>query len=108
MRIALSVITEILAPIQSLTQWLNGKPAVCPVDRFTSPSLATHAHPENTVVTIQTSSATSRLPCPRLRVVRVVESDHQPGQVGRMTISGRMSDVCAELERLVACSGGAA
>ena len=35
-----------------------------------------------------------------LRVVRVLEVGQAPGHVGRMTISGRMADVCAELDRL--------
>lgn len=37
-----------------------------------------------------------------LRVVRTVESDIPAGRCGRMVISGRMADVCAELERLAA------
>jgi hypothetical protein len=38
-----------------------------------------------------------------LRVVRVVERGQARSQVGRMVISGRMADVCAELDRLAAC-----
>lgn len=37
-----------------------------------------------------------------LRVVRVFESGQAKSNVGRMVISGRMADVCAELDRLVA------
>lgn len=37
-----------------------------------------------------------------LRVVRVVEAGQGRAEVGRMVISGRMADVCAELDRLVA------
>jgi len=37
-----------------------------------------------------------------LRVVRVVETGLSRGSVGRMVISGRMADVCAELDRLAA------
>lgn len=37
-----------------------------------------------------------------LRVVRVVEAGHERSSVGRMVISGRMADVCAELDRLAA------
>ncbi len=37
-----------------------------------------------------------------LRVVRVLEAGQAPGSVGRMVISGRMADVCAELDRLAA------
>ena len=37
-----------------------------------------------------------------LRIVRILEAGQAPAQVGRMLISGRMADVCAELERLAA------
>jgi hypothetical protein len=37
-----------------------------------------------------------------LRVLRVSEHGQTPHCAGRMLISGRMSDVCAELDRLVA------
>ena len=37
-----------------------------------------------------------------LRVVRYVESGQPRAHVGRMVISGRMADVCAELDRLAA------
>lgn len=37
---------------------------------------------------------------PALRVLRVVEGHHAKASAGRMVISGRMADVCAELDRL--------
>ncbi len=37
-----------------------------------------------------------------LRVMRVLEAGQAPASVGRMVISGRMADVCAELDRLAA------
>ena len=37
-----------------------------------------------------------------LRVVRLSESGDRQGSAGRMVISGRMADVCAELDRLAA------
>jgi hypothetical protein len=37
-----------------------------------------------------------------VRIVRILEADQAPTQVGRMIISGRMADVCAELDRLAA------
>lgn len=39
---------------------------------------------------------------PMVRVVRVHEAGLPRANVGRMVISGRMADVCAELDRLVA------
>ena len=41
----------------------------------------------------------TRRPLP-LRVARVMEAQHSRSQTGRMVISGRMADVCAELDRL--------
>ena len=38
---------------------------------------------------------------PAVRVVHVVESGDTARHVGRMRISGRMADVCAELDRMV-------
>ena len=37
-----------------------------------------------------------------LRVVRLSEGGERPNSAGRMVISGRMADVCAELDRLAA------
>lgn len=37
-----------------------------------------------------------------LRVVRTVDGQHPGQRTGRMVISGRMADVCAELDRLAA------
>ena len=42
--------------------------------------------------------ATARRPA--LRVVRIVESGQAAAHTGRLVISGRMADVCAELERM--------
>jgi len=41
-------------------------------------------------------------PTKPLRVLRVMEPGQQRASVGRMVISGRMADVCAELDRLAA------
>jgi hypothetical protein len=41
----------------------------------------------------------TRRPLP-LRVARVMEAQHNRSEAGRMVISGRMADVCAELDRL--------
>jgi hypothetical protein len=41
----------------------------------------------------------TRRPLP-LRVARVMEAQHNRSHAGRMVISGRIADVCAELDRL--------
>jgi len=43
-----------------------------------------------------------------LRVLRVVDTGHASTTAGRMVISGRMADVCAELDRLAALEAKAA
>jgi hypothetical protein len=48
-----------------------------------------------------------RKPTPRalppVRMIRLREAGQARASVGRMVISGRMADVCAELDRLAAC-----
>ena len=61
--------------------------------RSTGPSALRHATPG-----IQPCLQVRR----PLRVVRVVETGQPCAHVGRMVISGRMADVCAELDRLAA------
>ena len=95
----------ILAPLQKLLRQLSrlpaaAKPASAPVasgavTRSSSPTLdANHA----TRTTAPSHSSQSGRP---LRVVRVIEANQPRFNVGRMVISGRMADVCAELDRLV-------
>lgn len=43
-----------------------------------------------------------------LRVLRIVDAGHGPSIAGRLVISGRMADVCEELDRLVALEASAA
>ncbi|MDR7377977.1 hypothetical protein J2X19_002656 [Rhodoferax ferrireducens] len=50
--------------------------------------------------------ATPLRPLRPLRVLRVVDGPQTPANAGRMLISGRMADVCAELDRLAALESG--
>jgi hypothetical protein len=54
-----------------------------------------------------TVTAASARPCRPLRVVRIVEPARAAVDAGRMRISGRMADVCAELDRLAALEASA-
>ena len=45
-------------------------------------------------------------PAKPLRVVRVLEPSAARAEAGRMVISGRLADVCAELDRLAAQEAG--
>lgn len=69
-------------------------------DRDSTPTIADVEKPSASA-NCQSSSLDSRV-SPPLRVVRFVEAGHVGSQFGRMVISGRMADVCAELDRLVA------
>jgi hypothetical protein len=100
MGIALFTFGRLVAPLRSLVQWLVRSPAV-PCRR-----------PEGGAATSFTGSRAA--PCGRsetlhrpLRVVRVLEASRAPAGAGRMFISGRMADVCAELERLAALEAAA-
>lgn len=69
--------------------------------RLTSPAISKPALPcNNATAAIVRNSRPVQRP---LRVVRVMEAGQPRSQVGRMVISGRMADVCAELDRLAAC-----
>jgi hypothetical protein len=92
MNIFLLIHPRLLSPLKSLFR--NASELASPV------TMAPIQHPAVAIDSIAkrslSSSQSQRKP---LRVVRIMES----GQVGRMVISGRMADVCAELDRLVAC-----
>ncbi|MBK9571428.1 MAG: hypothetical protein IPO43_01320 [Rhodoferax sp.] len=108
MNIASMTPPAMMAPLHSLLRWLLPT-AVEPLaphaasTRHRASTVAMAASPRPPWVTARPaadqSNATSRRP---LRVVRFLEAGQTPAQVGRMVISGRMSDVCAELDRLAA------
>ncbi len=67
--------------------WTTRRPACVPQALKTAP--LPHRNPATPAV-------------PALRVLRVSEGDTRVKGAGRMVISGRMADVCAELDRLAA------
>ena len=46
------------------------------------------------------SAVPAKQACSRLKIVRAFEPGVSPAYAGRMVISGRMADVCAELDRM--------
>jgi hypothetical protein len=94
-----------LLPLESLVAWFAGAPARA---RGPSAMRSSTADPRRTCCV---SAAAPRRPHERpgraLRVVRVLDSNHAAHGAGRMVISGRMADVCAELERLAALEAAA-
>ena len=108
MGIALLSIADFLTPLQSLAdRWMPRRRsghAMSSGLRYVGirPSCAQrHA-------TGSTTAAAGTAPALPLRVVRMVDAQHPGRSAGRMVISGRMADVCAELDRLVALEAASA
>lgn len=95
MAIALLPFSLLLAPLHQLAHWFVGRgPAAAALPHhppFTTTAQAVAGGARRPVRT-----ATTNRP---LRVVHVVEGPRGIG-AGRMVISGRLADVCAELDRL--------
>ena len=87
MSTALFAMSRVIAPLQRLRCWFAPDAALRP----------TRA-PEEAPVR-QAALPSIHRP---LRIVRIMEADQAPSHVGRIIISGRMADVCAELDRLAA------
>jgi hypothetical protein len=103
MNTALFANSDFFGPLQGLMRWWSASraPAVgVPLPKREVQSFAPKSIAANDPVAGATSpNNVVRMP---LRVVRVVESGQARASVGRMVISGRMADVCAELDRLAA------
>jgi hypothetical protein len=104
MNFALFVNPILVAPLHSLVRWLTSarSPAMHPGVGSIQP------RPETAPEVIAACAVSTRVEHQKvhktkpLRIVRVVEAGQTRSCVGRMVISGRMADVCAELDRLVA------
>lgn len=84
MAFALPLLVQIFEPINMAVQWLSGASTPVPAQRQQA-----------------YGSGAARADIDRpLRVIRVVEQRGPRTGAGRMVISGRMEDVCAELDRL--------
>ena len=106
MGITFLTVGGLLAPFQQFISWLGAVPSARDVAprraRVGQPTQAMHgknrAHPS-----WPPAARASALPaCRPLRVLRVMDPCNTPASAGRMVISGRMADVCAELDRLAA------
>ncbi len=95
--------SDFFGPLQGLMRWWSASrmPAVGvplpqrQVHRFTPKSIAAND-------LLAGATGQNRISPMPLRVLRVVETGQARSSVGRMVISGRMADVCAELDRLAA------
>ena len=110
-----SRLAPLLAPFNTLAAWLvqpaSTKRLVPPANaplahqRLTLPfARGGSAHRKHALVRVSSFKSTEFEPgnpaISRLKVVREHDAAVSPTCAGRMTISGRMADVCAELERM--------
>ncbi len=107
MNIALLASSGVLAPLHGLWRWFTST-SIQPTQAHsrTHPCIngfAIHSITSNTDCARVERQASLKLVARRpLRIVRIQEAGQAPSLVGRMVISGRMADVCAELDRLAA------
>ncbi|MDD5478113.1 hypothetical protein [Rhodoferax sp.] len=103
---------DVIAPLKSLWQWLVVQPGHTTARVAHHPRMPVPTAPNSTrcrqpvlhpvfIHQAITPPAPLRSHQP-LRVVRVMEAGQRASLAGRMVISGRMADVCAELDRLAA------
>ena len=95
MGIALLTLADLFTPLQSLaSRWMPARRAHRNAGlRYVA------VRPACTVRPAAANAAPAARP---LRVVRVLDGQRAGRASGRVVISGRMADVCAELDRLVA------
>jgi hypothetical protein len=99
MGIALFALSGLL---QGLTSFHRAAPAPRPRPAGRVHPVWTVRRPSCPTMAGMLSAKKPEIKVPALRVLRVSESGPRSDCAGRMVISGRMADVCAELDRLVA------
>lgn len=94
-------------PLHGLMGWLGQRRRHAPVALPARPAIHP-AQPGRACAPRSVPSARHREMARRpLRVVRVVDGAGATASAGRMFMSGRMADVCAELDRLAALEAAA-
>jgi hypothetical protein len=111
----LSYLAPLFSPINALAAWLaqpaSARPLVPPANaplahqRLTLPFPRAGSSHRRQVIgrvsSFKSAAFEARDPAvARLRIVREQDAAVSPACAGRMTISGRMADVCAELDRM--------
>ncbi|RZL43772.1 MAG: hypothetical protein EOP72_00720 [Variovorax sp.] len=105
MGIALLALVDLLSPLQSLAnRWIparapNPDGAVGPRHVAARPTRGPRAATSVEVDRAPLRATATQKP---LRVVRTVDAQRHGGVTGRLVLSGRLVDVCAELDRLAA------
>jgi hypothetical protein len=105
----MNLLSLIIAPVQAVVLFFaphTGTIKPSPARQPARPMAASTAGATTRITyPSRTSPVTSRIsaqPIHRLRVVRNVDNTLPADRAGRMVVSGRFADVCAELERLAA------
>jgi hypothetical protein len=113
------MLSVLLAPVQALVSLFLPAQGMAGASRFSAPAgtqvtsrqlalpfasndYAAPRSPSTHAAGAPVAQCPARVKAPRsrLRVVREFDSNVSPACAGRMVISGRMADVCAELERM--------
>lgn len=102
MGITILSLQGLLGPLQRLVNWLTRTPTPHAGNLVRRPAPVTSGTPRSSSSWTTLPGSRHNKPRPQLRVVRVAESGPSRAAAGRMVISGRMADVCAELDRLAA------
>lgn len=97
MGIAFFTLGSMLAPLQHLMGWFQPPGRELAARRSAAASIPCTLDPAQANRINTPARACQRRP---LRVVRILEASQPRTGAGRMVISGRMADVCAELDRL--------
>jgi hypothetical protein len=107
MAITMFTLQGLLAPLEGLWAWMAGH-------RRAQPAAQERPARPQSASTVPIGALSARSPKVRalaarrpLRVVRVAEAGMAKAHAGRMVISGRLADVCAELDRLAALEAAA-
>ena len=104
MGITMFTLGGLFGPLQAFVSWLAPSPRR--VARASAVAVA-YVAPASALAQAHVTRRVAPRNVPALRVVRVVESSSASASAGRMFMSGRMADVCAELDRLAALEAAA-
>jgi hypothetical protein len=103
MGIALLSFVDLFMPLQSLAnRWIPSRRRSSSGLRYVGIRPSCAARPG------VPAASRSAAPARPLRVVRAVDAQQNGRSMGRVVISGRMADVCAELDRLAALEAAGA
>ena len=107
MNTSLFAAPSVLASMQGLWRWFTATAShdsalLVDIDHHSSEinvNFVTDNSHRSAVDQCATGTVSSGKP---VRIIRVLEASQAPAHAGRMVMSGRMADVCAELDRLAA------